>query len=428
MEADRSAYSEPVPGQRLGKYEILRRLGEGGMATIFLARSGGPGGFEKPVALKLLRPEYARHQEVSDLLIREARVAAQLHHPNIVQVFDLGRIGNDYFMAMEWVEGASLLRLMVEAARSRRTLPMSVSVFIAQQVAEALAYLQAGPVLGGATSVLVHRDISPSNVLLSSSGAVKLTDFGVVKVLDAPPVTRIGVVKGKYAYMSPEQLRGDPLDHRSDIFSLGVVLYEMLAGRRLFSRKTLAATVAAAHAARVRPPSEHNPSVPPELDEVVLKALAKSPDDRYSDAERVVQDLLPFTSMTSRATLSQLVRALSGEGGSALGDGSAALSSARLIEAEEDLPQTHMQDFVDLEAEAQADDRLAEPTIGYADAADEAIALPSVTVMREVSPPIILSDQAIHDPNVSSTGFGMALILVGVTLAGIAVFWWLVLG
>ena len=277
------------------------------MATIYLAASVGPGGFEKPCALKVLRSDFSESGEIANILLHEARFAALLNHPNIVQVFDLGKRGNGYYMVMEWVDGLSLAKLLSRSSKNQRLLPIEVSAYVGICVAWALDYLRRGIEYEGQSLSLIHRDVSPSNILLSLEGTVKLTDFGIVKVLEAPATTRIGVVKGKYAYMSPEQIRGEQLDHRSDVFSLGVVLFESLTNRRLFSRKTIAATVAAIHAARVLPPSSLNPDVPPELDEVVMRALAKRREDRYQGAEELVRALEPYTSSSAHRTLASLV-------------------------------------------------------------------------------------------------------------------------
>jgi serine/threonine-protein kinase len=307
----------------VGKYQIVRRIGEGGMATIYLASSVGPGGFTKPCALKLLRPEFAGHGEMASTLVQEARIAALLAHPNIVQVFDFGELDDTYFMAMEWVDGVALSQLLTMLSREGRTLTIGAVVQLGLAVADALAYLAEGIELENGRASLVHRDVSPSNVLVSTGGLVKLTDFGVVKVLEAPQHTKVGVVKGKYGYMSPEQLRGDSVDHRSDVFALGVVLFESLTSMRLFHRKNLAATVAAVHAARVPPPSAVNVAVPPELDAIVLRALARRPEERWQTARELHDALLPFASGASaRAELVEHVRGaqalgmISGVGGS----------------------------------------------------------------------------------------------------------------
>jgi serine/threonine protein kinase len=294
-------------GDSLGKYRIVRRIGAGGMATIYLATSAGPGGFEKPCALKLMRPEFSEGQG-AEALIKEARIAAHLNHPNIIQVYDLGRVGADYYMTMEWVEGVALNDLLAYLSRRKQKPSVGASAFIAMQVAEALAYLGSGVMLEGGRVSLVHRDVSPSNVLISTSGVVKLADFGIVKVLEAPTSTRVGVVKGKYAYMSPEQLRGDALDHRSDLFALGIVLWEVLTCARLFYRKSLPATIGAVSAAKAPPPSELNNEVPSELDHLTLRLLSKAPDNRFSNAEEVVGLLQRFVVSASRVEVAALAR------------------------------------------------------------------------------------------------------------------------
>ncbi len=232
------------------------------MASVYLASSVGPGGFEKPCAVKRIRAEYSSLPSFRDMLIREARVAALLNHPNIVQVFDFGEVDGEYFLTMEWVDGLPLQRLIADAARRGATVELGAAIEILTNVARALQYVHSGFFVEGQNSNLVHRDVSPSNILLSTTGAVKLTDFGVVKVLEAPGGTEAGVVKGKYAYMSPEQLKGQPLDPRSDLFSFGVVTYELLTGRRLFRRADVASTVAAVLASKVPKPSSNQSGDP----------------------------------------------------------------------------------------------------------------------------------------------------------------------
>ncbi len=277
------------------------------MATIYLATSAGPGGFEKPCALKLMRPEFSEGQG-AEALIKEARIAAHLNHPNIVQVYDLGRVERDYYMTMEWVEGVALNDLLAYLSRTKKKPSIGMAAYVAMQIAEALAYLDGGVLLEGGRVSLVHRDVSPSNVLISTSGVVKLADFGIVKVLDAPTSTRVGVVKGKYAYMSPEQLRGESIDHRSDLFALGIVLWEVLTCARLFYRKSLPATVGAVHAAKVPPPSELNPEVPAELDHLTLRLLSKNAVNRFTHGEEVVGLLQKFVVSASRVELAELTR------------------------------------------------------------------------------------------------------------------------
>jgi len=205
-----------------------------------------------------------------------------------------------------------LNRLLSHAIRTKQQLSIGTVAQIGLSIAEALVYLQQGVVLEEGRVSLVHRDVTPSNVLVSNAGQIKLTDFGIVKVLEAPSVTKIGVVKGKYAYMSPEQLRGNVIDHRSDIFALGVILYEAAVLRRLFRRKTLAATVAAVHAARVPQPSSIRPDIPAELDWIILRALAKDPAARYPTAQEMVDDLWPIVSAYPRAGAAELMELVKG--------------------------------------------------------------------------------------------------------------------
>ena len=434
--------SDPKTGMRIGKYEILRRIGEGGMATIYLARSPGPGGFEKPVALKMLRPEFSQNQEASELLAREARVAAKLHHPNIVQVFDLGQVGPDYFMTMEWVDGTSLSRLLAFNAKRGQLLPVEVVAYVIEKVAEALDYIHQGVVVDETLHGLVHRDVSPSNVLISSSGDVKLTDFGIVKLLDAPTMTRDGVVKGKFAYMSPEQLRGEAIDHRSDIFSLGVVLYESLTARRLFYRKSLAATVAAVHAARVLPPSAINDNLPPELDQIALQALAKAPDDRFSEAGSLIAALQSFTQSGSRAAVAELVREVAEHMATPTLRGLPSFSGLPQLKTPpsmpdavgtvllpgQELPDTRVEDFQSLE------DDLASTEAGgenYADALEAEMSMVRSQVRaidRRLMSHQTSSVVPLPEPNGhQNAGLVWGVMLVIMTVGGIGLFWWLIL-
>ena len=267
---------------QFGKYRLVHKIADGGMASIYLATSIGPGGFEKPCAIKRIRPEYSASSEFRDMLVREAKVAALLNHPNIVQVFDFGEVDGEYFLTMEWVDGAPLNRILRQASSHGQPLGLGPVLALASNLARAVEYLASGVIVDGMPTLLVHRDISPSNVLISTTGAIKLTDFGIVKVLEAPQGTAAGVIKGKYAYMSPEQLKGEKLDSRSDVFSLGVVLYEVLTRKRLFRRDDVASTIAAVLGGSVPPPSTLADDIPRALDDLVLAMLAKRPADRPS--------------------------------------------------------------------------------------------------------------------------------------------------
>ena len=286
----------PGPEVRFGKYRIVQQLAAGGMAHIFLATLDGPDGFSKACVIKRILPEYANLEPFSRMFADEAKVAALLTHPNIVQVFDFGKIEGQYYLAMEWIQGQSLDRIMRFAAKAGMPLGLRVTVDVGIAMADALSYAHAKTLSDGTPLKLVHRDITPGNVLVSRDGIVKLADFGIVKSSVNLERTVAGVVKGKYAYMSPEQITNRPLDHRSDLYSLGIVLYESSLGRRLFKRDTMEATILATSQGDVPPPSQVVPGFAPEFERILLKLLAKDPDARYQTARELRDDLELFRS------------------------------------------------------------------------------------------------------------------------------------
>src|SRR5579864_1575909 len=226
--------TKPVP-PRLGPYELLRRIATGGMAEVYLARRGGPHGFQKIVAVKRILPQFARDADFVAMFVDEARVCARLGHPNIVQVFDFGEEDGELYMAMEYVDGTTGARLVRAVAARGEEIPLDVCLYIALSILRALDYAHSARDESGAPISLVHRDVSPGNVLIDRSGAVKLTDFGIARAAEIERRTDAGQLKGKLGYMSPEQVVGRELDARSDIFTLGIVLAEMLILRPLFS-------------------------------------------------------------------------------------------------------------------------------------------------------------------------------------------------
>ena len=270
--------------QKLGKYRLLAPIASGGMAEVWLAEVDGPAGFVKQVALKLVRADRWDDPEMVRMFIQEANLASRLHHANIVHVFAFDQIGGRYAIAMELVHGRSLRAVLDRCRETGTRLGLPRAVHLAAEVAKALAYAHR-PVEEGGVAGIVHRDVSPHNVLVSFEGEVKLTDFGIARAEDGSVETHPGTVKGKAGYMPPEQARGDPIDARADVFALGVVLWEMCAGRRLFARESEAATLAAVETAPVSPPSEWNEEVPPRLDALVLSALARDPSRRTASAE-----------------------------------------------------------------------------------------------------------------------------------------------
>ncbi|RMH36367.1 MAG: serine/threonine protein kinase, partial [Deltaproteobacteria bacterium] len=265
------------------RYEMLDRIGVGGMAEIFRGRAIAGGGFEKPVAIKRILPHLSQDERFVQMLIAEANTLSQLRHRNIVQIFDVG-LGDDgqYFLVMEYVPGSDL-RALLEALEERgKRLPAHLSLHIAAEIADALDFAHRATDSAGRPLRLVHRDVSPSNVLLSRNGEVKLTDFGIAKRME--DVTGHHGVRGKFAYISPEQADNRPVDGRSDVFSLGIVLLEMISGRRVFSALNDVDALQAVRAGQIPRPRDLDPDMPSELEAIVRRAIAVRPEDRYQTA------------------------------------------------------------------------------------------------------------------------------------------------
>ncbi len=258
------------------------------MGAIYLGKKLGVGGFEKEVVLKQLLPEFTQQPKFIDLFLREARLSASLEHANIVHTIDLVNAGTDYFMVMEYVKGADLRTLLKRVRRKHKRFSPAAGVFIGHEILEALSYAHQKSAHDGRPLNLIHRDISPSNILLSGAGEVKLTDFGIAKASTHRSV--FYKVKGKVGYMSPEQARGEPVDARSDLFSLGVVLYEVLVGERLFVGDIMS-SASQIYAQPIQPPSQKRPEIPADLDAVILKALSLDPAGRFQSAEEFSESL-----------------------------------------------------------------------------------------------------------------------------------------
>ncbi len=276
---------------RLGSYEVVRKLARGGMAELFLARTVGPEGFEKLVVLKKILPSHAENPKFVRLFLDEAKLAATLDHPHIAHVYDMGKVDGNYFFTMEYVHGQDVRTTMRRTARVNQQFPIDHAVQIARNVAAALHYAHERRRPDGSLLEIVHRDVSPSNILVSYDGAVKLVDFGVAKAATSTVKTRTGTLKGKIAYMSPEQAKGAPIDRRSDIFSLGIVLWEMVTTQRLFKAENDLATIQQIINSKAQPPSQLRPECPPELERVILRALATEIDSRYQTAAQLQLDL-----------------------------------------------------------------------------------------------------------------------------------------
>jgi serine/threonine protein kinase len=280
-----------VPGDRLGRYQLIKRLAVGGMAEIFLARSQGIDGFEKLVVCKCILAERAGDQSWVDAFLDEARLAATLAHPNIAQVFDVGRERDLHFFTMEYVHGADLREVQ---AAAKGALPLEIAVAIVVGVAAGLHYAHEQCDSTGRPLNIVHRDVSPSNVLISYDGAVKVVDFGIAKAAVRRAATRTGTIKGKAGYMSPEQCRGEALDRRSDLFAIGILLYQLTTGVVPFDEENEYAIIRRVVDEDVPPPSTVRPDYPQALEAIVLRALRRSREERYATAQEIQVDLETF--------------------------------------------------------------------------------------------------------------------------------------
>lgn len=280
-----SALSLPAIA-RFGRFEILGRLALGGMAEIFLGREQGPGRVARSVVIKRILPHAANDPRFVEMFMHEAELAMGLNHPNLCAIYEFGEQEGEYFIAMEWVRGASITQLHKQLfERGESGLPPRVAARIAAEVADALHYAHEAVDAQGRPLKLVHRDVTPDNIMVSFDGKVKLLDFGVAKAETQRVRTEAGMLKGKFAYMSPEQYQGLPLDGRADVFSLGACLYEAVTGLSLFHRsseyETMGAIVSDEPAPRAR---TYKPEVPPALDAVIAKALEKDRDHRFASA------------------------------------------------------------------------------------------------------------------------------------------------
>jgi eukaryotic-like serine/threonine-protein kinase len=290
-----SARGEEAQGERqFGPYRLAQLLATGGMAEIHLAKTRGIEGFEKYVALKMIHPNFSSDEHFIQMLIDEAKISVQLQHVNIAHTFDLGRVGDTYYIAMEFVDGSDLFRILRRASEQDRYMPLETAVYIAKEVASGLDYAHRKRDAAGRSMGIVHRDVSPQNVLISHAGEVKIVDFGIAKATMRAKQTAVGVIKGKYYYMSPEQAWGDPLDHRTDIFSAGILLYEMLTGQMLYLEEDMTKLLEMVRRADIPPPSSKRREIPRELDRIVMRALAKKPDLRWQTAQDYATELERF--------------------------------------------------------------------------------------------------------------------------------------
>lgn len=279
----------------IDRYKCLKKIATGGMAELFLAKQSGLEGFEKVVVLKRILSNLAADEEFVSMFLDEARIAAKLSHPNIVQIYDLGKADDSYYIAMEYVSGRNVQHLIEKEAAAGRKIPVEHTCRIIAGVCDGLYYAHSRKDYDGSPLNIVHRDISPQNILVSFAGGVKVVDFGIAKASTQLAQTRAGVLKGKYAYMSPEQVKGSKIDHRADIFALGLVMYEMLTGTRAFERDSSLKTLKAIVQEKPLNPTELNPEVPREAVKLLSRALEKNPDRRYRNAQEMqlaIEDFL----------------------------------------------------------------------------------------------------------------------------------------
>ncbi len=280
--------------EAFGKYYLVDKIATGGMAEIFKAKSISTAGFEKIQVIKRILAHLSSNDEFVTMFIDEAKISVSLQHANIVQIYDFGKIRDNYFIAMEWVDGKDVKLVLRKLAGRRKILPEEFAVYIAHELCKGLDYAHRKTDMQGRDLGIVHRDMSPSNVLVSYDGEIKIADFGIAKAEMSQYDTKDGVLKGKFEYMSPEQARGESVTQQSDLFSAGIILYEMLTGRRLFKTDSEIKTLEKIKKVDISPPSALNPNVPQRLDDIVMRALTVRREDRFTDAREFQHSLLEY--------------------------------------------------------------------------------------------------------------------------------------
>ncbi len=293
---------------RLGKYRLIRQLAVGGMGEVYLARQEGPAGFSKPAVIKRILPHLAKEQAFVEMFLNEARMAALLSHPNVVQIFELGEADGTWFIAMEYIHGQTLRAAKRALKEQSRIFPPHLLAHVAAQALHGLQYAHTlvGP--EGEQLDVIHRDLSPDNVMVGFNGQVKVLDFGIAKAVSASSTTRSGAVKGKFAYMPPEQLLGEPLDCRADLYAMGVVLFELLTMHKPFSAPTDPALVNKILNTPVPSMRELAPDVPQPLVAIVERALSKDRTARFGSAQEMAQALESFAASSGAVTNSSVIQ------------------------------------------------------------------------------------------------------------------------
>jgi serine/threonine protein kinase len=319
---DHVATSGGPTGDTFGRYRLIELIGKGGMAEVFLAMSHGLEELQRTFVIKRIRPDRSDSPKFVQMFCDEARISALLHHPNIVQVYDFGQIDGSYFMVMEYLRGKDLASVLRALRVQRAAMPASLAATIARDVARALHHAHNALLPDGEPCDIVHRDVTPSNIMLLWTGGVKILDFGIAQAAArarpeeaaARNAGKLPRLQGKLAYLSPEQIRGADVDRRSDLFSLGVVLWEMVAGQRLFAGVDEFETMRNVLMQPIAPPSRRRGSIPAGLDAIVERALAREPERRYQDADEMAEDLddLLLEMSTAGQAIPNLLRHLFG--------------------------------------------------------------------------------------------------------------------
>jgi serine/threonine protein kinase len=287
-----AAASEALP--QVGRYQLTELLGVGGMAEVFKARCSGPGGFERTVVIKRILPANCEDPEFVRMFVAEAKILGMLHHPNVVQAYDFGEFEGTLFLVLEYVDGPSMARVVRALRAMKRPMPAVIAAHFAHEVCRALDYVHNLKGSDGEPLNVIHRDVTPSNIVLTSSGGLKLLDFGVARYTASESRSQHGTVKGKPAYLAPEMLDTENIDGRVDLFSIGVVLHEMLTLNDLFGSDNDLVTLRKVLMMPIPRPSQSRPDVPPELDAIVMKALERDPAQRYATAVEMARELNEF--------------------------------------------------------------------------------------------------------------------------------------
>jgi eukaryotic-like serine/threonine-protein kinase len=279
---------------KVGRYELLHPLGCGGMAEVFKAKASGPAGFERDIVVKRILPQYTRDPDFVRMFADEARILGMMHHPNVVQAYEFGEDGGTLYLALEYVEGPSLSKILRTLRAANRPMPPVMVAYIAREICRALDYVHRLENADGQRMDVVHRDVTPSNIMLTPAGGVKLLDFGVAKFATAAKSTRAGTVKGKPAYLAPEQLEGKPIDGRVDLFALGIVMHEMLTLQHLFAGDSDLHTAKKIMEMKIPSLTAKRDDVPPDLERIVMRALERDRKRRFATAAEMARALDDF--------------------------------------------------------------------------------------------------------------------------------------